>query len=147
MYGYNAGQPMAIPIYTVLPYCVIPVFMQNFRLKVYKVYLFWHRYSLHYNVLSGPIIISLSRSKGVNGKIICLCTSLDETCSHAKNFRSKAATDIELRFFMKKKQKQKQMKMKNLWKSCLPVFHTSCDIFIPFFACSYFFTYSPPWCH
>ena len=23
MYGYNAGQPMAIPIYTVLPYCVI----------------------------------------------------------------------------------------------------------------------------
>ena len=25
MYGYNAGQPMAIPIYTVLPYCVIVV--------------------------------------------------------------------------------------------------------------------------
>ena len=23
MIGYNAGQPMAIPIYTVLPYCVI----------------------------------------------------------------------------------------------------------------------------
>ena len=23
MYGYIAGQPMAIPIYTVLPYCVI----------------------------------------------------------------------------------------------------------------------------
>ena len=23
MYGYNAGQPMAIPTYTVLPYCVI----------------------------------------------------------------------------------------------------------------------------
>ena len=23
MYGYNAGQPMAFPIYTVLPYCVI----------------------------------------------------------------------------------------------------------------------------
>ena len=23
MYGYNAAQPMAIPIYTVLPYCVI----------------------------------------------------------------------------------------------------------------------------
>ena len=34
-----------------------------------------------------------------------------KTCSHA-NFRSKAATDIELRFFMKKKQKQ-QMKMKS----------------------------------
>ena len=53
-----------------------------------------------------------------------------------QNFRSKAATDIELCFFMKK---QKKMKMKNLRKSCLPVFHTSCDIFIPFFACSYFF--------
>ena len=25
MYGYNAGPPMAIPIYTVLPYCVIVV--------------------------------------------------------------------------------------------------------------------------
>ena len=23
VYGYNAGPPMAIPIYTVLPYCVI----------------------------------------------------------------------------------------------------------------------------
>ena len=23
MYGYNAEQPIAIPIYTVLPYCVI----------------------------------------------------------------------------------------------------------------------------
>ena len=23
MYGYNAGPPMAIPIYTVLPYCVV----------------------------------------------------------------------------------------------------------------------------
>ena len=23
MYGYNAGPPMAIPIYTVLPYCAI----------------------------------------------------------------------------------------------------------------------------
>ena len=28
MYGYNAGQPMAIPIYTVLPYCVIHVEVQ-----------------------------------------------------------------------------------------------------------------------
>ena len=26
MYGYNAGQPMAIPIYTVLPYCVIQAY-------------------------------------------------------------------------------------------------------------------------
>ena len=25
MYGYNAGPPIAIPIYTVLPYCVILV--------------------------------------------------------------------------------------------------------------------------
>ena len=25
MYGYNAGPPMAIPIHTVLPYCVIPL--------------------------------------------------------------------------------------------------------------------------
>ena len=23
MYGYNAGPPMAFPIYTILPYCVI----------------------------------------------------------------------------------------------------------------------------
>ena len=25
-YGYNAGPPMAIPVYTVLPYCVMKVF-------------------------------------------------------------------------------------------------------------------------
>ena len=49
--------------------------MQNFRLNVYTVYLFWHRYGLHYNVLSG---ISFSRSKRVNGKIICLCTRSEE---------------------------------------------------------------------
>ena len=29
-------------------------------------------------------------------------------------------------------------------KLCLAVFHTSCDIFIHCFACSYFFTCSPP---
>ena len=49
-----------------------------------------------------------------------------------QNFRSKTVTVIELRFFMKKKKMKK--KMKNL-----PVFHTWCDIFIQFFACSYFF--------
>ena len=27
MYGYNAGPPMAIPIYTVLPYCVIYMYI------------------------------------------------------------------------------------------------------------------------
>ena len=57
-----------------------------------------------------------------------------------QNFKSSTATVIELRFFMKKK---KMKKMKNLCKSYSPVFHTSCDIFI-FFACSYFFTCSPP---
>ena len=30
-----------------------PVSMQNFKLNVYTVYLFLHRYSLHYNVSSG----------------------------------------------------------------------------------------------
>ena len=39
------------------------VSMQNFRLNVYTLFFF-----LHYNVLSGPIIIVFSRSKGVNGK-------------------------------------------------------------------------------
>ena len=52
-----------------------------------------------------------------------------------QNFRSKAAKDIELCFFMKKKQKRDEESV----LSCLPVFHTSCDIFIPFFARSYFF--------
>ena len=58
-----------------------------------------------------------------------------------QNFKSSTATVIELRFFMKKKKKRmkkKMKKMKNLRKSYLPVFHTSCDIFIQFFACSYF---------
>ena len=50
-----------------------------------------------------------------------------------QNFKSNTATVIELRFFMKKKKKQqKKKKMKNLWKSCLPVFHSSSEIFIHF---------------
>ena len=70
--------------------------MQNFRLNVYTVYLFWHRYSLHYNVLSGPIIISFSRSKGVNGKIICLCTRPEQKPVCMQNFKSSTATVIEV---------------------------------------------------
>ena len=65
--------------------------MQNIRLIVNTVYLFRHRYSLHYNVLSGPIIISFSRSKRVNGKIICLCTSSDESL-----FIHKISSSLEL---------------------------------------------------
>ena len=57
---------------------------------------------MHYNILSGLIIISFSRSKRVNRKL-----DQKKTCSHA-NFKSSTATVIELRFFMKK------MKMKNL---------------------------------
>ena len=37
----------------------------------------------------------------------------------------------EIRFFKKMKKKKKK-KMDNLWKLCLSVFHTSCDIFIHF---------------
>ena len=37
-----------------------------------------------------------------------------------------------------------EKKMKNLRKSRLPVFCILCDIFIQFFARSYFFTCSPP---
>ena len=49
-----------------------PVSMQNFRLNVYAVYFFdIGIYSLHYNLLSG-LIISLSRSKRVNRKIITI---------------------------------------------------------------------------
>ena len=60
MYGYNAGQPMAIPIYTVLPYCVIGClrrvnesivlcysvpekYQQNIRFIVHMVYLLWRK--------------------------------------------------------------------------------------------------------
>ena len=46
-----------------------PVSMQNFRLNVYMVYLFWHRYSQ---------CIVRTDNHLVNGKIICLCTSSDE---------------------------------------------------------------------
>ena len=35
-------------------------------------------YGLHYNVLLELIIICYTRSKRVNGKIICLCTSSEE---------------------------------------------------------------------
>ena len=65
-------------------------------------------YSLHYNVLSGLIIISFSRSKRVNRKIICLCTRSEENLFSCKISKSSTATVIELRFFMKKKKKMKK---------------------------------------
>ena len=40
MYGYNAGQPMAIPIYTVLPYCVIRVCIYMYVYKDNVFFLF-----------------------------------------------------------------------------------------------------------
>ena len=52
-----------------------------------------------------------------------------------QNFRFIGAIVSEFRFFKKKKKKKK---MANLRKSCLPVFRTSYDIFIHFFACCYF---------
>ena len=83
-----------------------PVPIQNFRLNVYTVYLFWHRYSLHYNVLSRLIIISFSRSKEVNGKIICLCTSSDENL-----FTCKISSSLELclvRFMFSKEDEEEE---------------------------------------
>ena len=80
-----------------------PVPMQNFRLNVYTVYLFWHRYSLHYNVLSR---LSFSRSKGVNGKIICLCTNSDKNL-----FICKMSSSLELclvRFMFSKEDEEEE---------------------------------------
>ena len=33
MYGYNAEPPIAIPIYTVLPYCVIGDYVQQYFIR------------------------------------------------------------------------------------------------------------------
>ena len=66
---------------------------------------------------------------------------------YMQNFRFIGAMVSEFRFFKKKKKKKmkkKKKNMDNLRKSCLPVFRTSYDIFIHFFACCYFFTCSPP---
>ena len=61
-----------------------------------------------------------------------------------QNFRFIGAMVSEFRFFKKKKKKKKMKKKKknmdNLIKSCLPVFRTSYDIFIHFFACCYYRT-------
>ena len=43
-----------------------PVTMQNFRLNVYTVYLFCHKYSLHYNVLMMSV---LQEVKGLMKKL------------------------------------------------------------------------------
>ena len=40
MYGYNAGPPMVIPIYTVLPYCVIYPCIHNAPFVMYWLRLF-----------------------------------------------------------------------------------------------------------
>ena len=74
---------MAIPIYTVLLYCVIPGLLFTW-FTCCEV-----RYGLHYNVLLELIIICYTRSKRVNGKIICLCTSSDENLFKSKSSGSK----------------------------------------------------------
>ena len=113
-----------------------PVPMQNFRLNVYKVYLFWHRYSLHYNVLSGPIIISFSRSKGV------YAYALDwKKPVYTQNFKFIGVMLSEIHVF---KRRRRRRICEN---HVLSVLRTLCDNFIQFFACSYFLTCSPPWCH
>ena len=56
---------------------------------LYVYYLFWHKHDLHYNVLSGLIIIIFSRSKRVKGKIMCLCTNSDENLFKSKISGSK----------------------------------------------------------
>ena len=87
--------------------------MPNFRLNVYPVYLFWHRYSLHYNVLSGLIIISFSRSKRYINYMPM--HYIGRKPVRMQNFKcSSTATVIELCFFMKKMM-NKEKKMKNLW--------------------------------
>ena len=45
MYGYNAEQPIAIPIYTVLPYCVIIIVL--FSVRVVHFFLLLFIYFLH----------------------------------------------------------------------------------------------------
>ena len=40
MYGYNAGPPMAIPIYTVLPYCVIELHVHYTTLAHMYMYMY-----------------------------------------------------------------------------------------------------------
>ena len=46
MYGYNAGPPMAIPIYTVLPYCVIQSLYSLSRMHL-LVHILIDAYSCH----------------------------------------------------------------------------------------------------
>ena len=48
-----------------------------------------------------------------------------------QNFKSNTVTVIELHVFMERKNEKK---MANLWKPCLPVFHTLYGIFIQLFA-------------
>ena len=47
MYGYNAGQPMAIPINTVLPYCVIYTCICTCTTYIY-IYMYMYIYMYIY---------------------------------------------------------------------------------------------------
>ena len=58
-----------------------PVSMQNFRSTVYMLYMFGHKHGLHYNVLSGLIIIIFS---GLTEKIYAYALAWMKTCSPAK---------------------------------------------------------------
>ena len=76
--------------------------MQKFRFVVHADY---HRYGLHYNVLSGPIISCFTRTKRVNEQIICLCTS---SVVYMQNFRFIGAMVSEFRFFKRRRREDEE---------------------------------------
>ena len=83
MYDYNAGLRRSRRVNESIVLCYSVLEKYQFSCKISGLLFTWFtccdvRYGLHYNVLLELIIICYTRSKRVNGKIICLCTSLDE---------------------------------------------------------------------
>ena len=83
MYGYNAGLRRSRRVNESIVLCYSVLEKYQFSCKISGLLFTCFtccdvRYGLHYNVLLEVIIISYTRSKRVNGKIICLCTSSDE---------------------------------------------------------------------
>ena len=83
MYGYNAGLRRSRRVNESIVLCYSVLEKYQFSCKISGLLFTWFtccdvRYGLHYNVLLELIIICYTRSKRVNGKIICLCTCSDE---------------------------------------------------------------------
>ena len=85
------------------------------------------------------IIIFIQNVEGLTEKLYAYALARMKTCSHAK-FQVKSCYGYLVTLLHEEGEAEDDDEEdENLRKLCLPVFHTSCDIFIPFLHAVIFF--------